>query len=447
MIDEAKDSKKDPIPETPAAPKVAMKFNPRGEDGKNKIEKMTLAQPRRRLEAPITPLTVGSPTPDGSPPVITPPPAESKSSSRSFLFPIIAALIVAFLGGAGWYFYDLSNRTSLNVQINPGDLEVTPQAILIYDFSERIKFIKKDYIRRKQPIEDRLDNAKFELERNQTELTRRLEEKAILDKHLQKDREALNAIITENEKKLDSIWSVEAKQINQRYEQKRLGTIKQVEERAKSLGLQYSPDKTLSDSVQAALNAYRLALYQANDQVNVLKERQWINSLLDQWVNEDADWQKEMAAVRVKAEENRKQLGSEIEESKNSIADIEPKVKKTDEDVKELQDLVNIAQTRIEEERKNSLEVFAPFYEEITRMPNNESYIRSEFKIINNSISVKDLQHQKDLPAGKYLLLVRAFQGDEEYWATKEFTLKEKTENKISIEANDFVPVRNFLER
>ncbi|MFQ3671555.1 MAG: hypothetical protein SNJ84_08875, partial [Verrucomicrobiia bacterium] len=411
----------------------------RGPDGKIRIEKLERVEKRsQRAKAKVK--LESAPVEPG------PGPTAEKGARKPFRYGLeIGAVLAAILVVLGCVFVFLSLReTRVQVAITPGSVQLEPEAWIVYDFSDRIDFVRGDLDRRRQPFLESIQEAERNLSAARADLAGREARMRLLREALEQDQAEMPKIVAEQQAALRQLWEVEGPRLDREFEARQNEVNRSIAARAEKLGLKLERDDDL-EAPEVMVNAFRLALYNAPEGIDPTAERQWAEEQLKGWKQYEEAFAKRQDAIRERALVLRAEGAPKLEAVQERIDARQVEISALAEEMKEFQDEV----ARHEKTRADLVEEMrgldGPFVSDLEKAP--AEYIHARWPIDNGwKIDVRRLDKDPNLPPGSYRLMLRGNRDGEPVWAFKEFEVEQFQTTRITFSEGDFKSIRSLLE-
>lgn len=419
------------------------------EPGRLTVTRVEANQPRARHmdtghEEPVVPVIPGSePKDDPQKPV---PPKKRRPILTPLLTPrvIFSTILILFLAIGAYFIWQILRETRLTVKIDPGDVKIEPQAVFVLDFEQRVRMIRRDLDDRRRPIREALDEAKNSYNAAATDAKARQQTKQFLIDGIDKARKEIPALLLEANKTLTAMWNKEYAQLDSEYDREENGFTATLVQHAKELKINLQLNSPVK-SPEVSANAFRLALYGAPKEIDVTKERLWVEDQLKAWRAKEEDWSKRRADIRDRSTKIRKPLGGKVEEINNRIDQMQEDLKKAEDDLALVEGEEKTFADRVSEQEELFKETLPPFLSDLLHVP--EEFTQNRVSLgLNGGIDMRELENHHEYPPGKYRLLLRGTKDGEQYWALKEIEIKANTRNTYEIKPEDFKPARTLIE-
>lgn len=403
------------------------------------VKKMQADQPRaRRQRAGEQPVGATLTTGTGSPA------DEPSATRRSIPLVVIVAMLLVMAGVGGYFIWQALRETRLTITVHSEGIQIDPQALLVLDFEQRIRMIRRDLEDRRRPIRAELKEARQSLEAASRDLNGRKQERLTLSETIENEKRKVPQILRETNESLSKFWEKEYSALDAEYDKGKEDFYQAVVAKTKELKLAF--DENLDNKApEVVANSFRLALYGAPKEIDVAKERTWVEDQLKAWRASEEDWTKRRAQIRDQSVEMRKPVGDKIDAINNRVARFEEDLAKIDSDMGMVESEVHTFELRVAAAEQKEKDALQPFYDGLLLVP--DEFTRQRLILgLNGSADLRELDRRKDLLPGKYRILVRGNRDGETVWATKDFEIKEFETTPVVIETEDFKSARALLE-
>jgi chromosome segregation ATPase len=355
-----------------------------------------------------------------------------------------AAVGLLVLIGAGISVFMVVRQTKVTFRVDAGDLKITDQPAVIYNFMGKVDLLRSDYARRMTPIDSEYTEVRNNLASARADMAGKLETKRLLKGEIQRLSAQIPDFIEQSQGQLNDLWVKQGAVLDKEYADTKEQYQKKLEDRAKQLGVDYQRNQDI-DSIDVSVNAFKLSLYGAPKTVKVEDERKYAESLLAEWQKYQEDWQKRLVSMKDKSQQIRQQPGPKIEEVKAQVAKVQNDIFAVDADISSYQLEIQQYEGRTNDLNTQIQKVTKQFMDDLLSAP--KEFIKTRLQLDGNGIAeLKDLEdHKEDFPPGDYFLLVSAQKDDQVYWALKKFTIKEYSKSDVYILRSDFVLARSYL--
>ncbi|NJK93124.1 MAG: hypothetical protein HC904_15675 [Blastochloris sp.] len=332
-------------------------------------------------------------------------PAADRGKALPFWVLPALGVVLLLLVALGVYIYQITRETSVEIRVATGELSISGNPLVVYNFDGQVAQIKRDYIARRTPMEARLAQIEGDFASAKADLAGREEKKRILTNELKKLKDSIPAMMTEASQKLDRLWKEEGGALDKAYAEQKEALHQEIEKRVKELGLNYTRNPEL-DALEVAVNAFRLSLYGAAKTINVDEQRTFSEDILKRWKEFETDWSQKQLEIKDKALVIKQAPGPRIEEVEKSMENLRVELDALNIELASLQEEVNRRQQEEVEEQEKLREAEKPFLADMLKVPENNI-----LEVLNRDteglIRLRDLEKNAKMPPGDYLFLFR----------------------------------------
>jgi hypothetical protein len=380
------------------------------------------------------------------PKVSLPPPTQKPkpaASAGGWLGPLKIAAVVLALAGIGYWIYTSNVKSEVLVRIDSGDIAVDPEVMVVFNFDGKVNLLRTDYLKRRVPLEKEVAELRVNLSSAKGDLAGRVQSRKLLEDAMSQYEKEIPEYIDKSRDELDSLWAEQGEALDREFNEFRASLHAEIAAQAESIGLNYKRNEEI-DAIEVAVNAYRLALYDAPAEVDVDKQRIWAEDLLQRWRDFETDWGKRQLDIRDRAVEIKKTPGPKIKSARERIESLKDEMTALNFDIASLEREVNRYEEELETVSKELDELANPFYSELIATP--KDFLLATYPMMpGGTVEIQELEDRKEMPQGEYFLLVRGTRNNEVYWALKDFRIVEKKKIVLEIKEDSFVAVRTYL--
>lgn len=420
--------------------------------GSQKVKKVALDPKRKKRVEP--PINSNLPA-DGPKTTVDPLVSELESVKPSHLNPsekkpfnfwgwpaLVTGIVLLIILSISIYL--LTRETTLTVNFAIEDMSISDVPAVVYNFDGQVNQVKRDYIERRKPMDERLTIIESDLASAKADLAGREEKKRLLTLEITRLKQTIPALAQEGEEQLNRLWSEEGGNLDKRYTEQKEALHQEIEKRVQELGLKYQRNPDL-DAIEVAVNAFRLSLYGAPKTVKVDDQRIFSEDLLKRWKDFEKEWAKQQLTIKDKAMVIKQSPGPKIELAQKSIETLKSDLEALNIDLASLQEEVNRRQEEEVEEQEKLRELEKPFIADLLKIPQNN--ILRQIPIgADGKITLRKLEKSSDLIPGDYRIFIQAQNQGEVYWAVKTFSLSKYQKNELTIKREDFTILRDLLQ-
>ena len=198
------------------------------------------------------------------------------------------------------------------------------------------------------------------------------------------------------------VWTDAGAVLESEYTSK-LNSLKgMIQRRAAELHLPYEPT-TEFESPEIWVNAYRLALYDAPDNIDAGKERMWVEARLNEWKTYEADWNKRQADLKKEVERIQATPKDKIEDVNRRVARLNLRIEETEAEMAPIQNELDGNQKMLDQLAEQDRALDRPYYEMLLSTPDKNKLYTLHVDKPTGQFSWRDIS-LKEFPPGNYLL-------------------------------------------
>ena len=172
----------------------------------------------------------------------------------------------------------------VRVDLNEVRLGDKPEVLVLYDFTERLAGLRRDYGRRLAPLRPQIREIERTLTLAKADAAGTAEKVRMVQEVLGQETDKAQQVFQDYKTSVSKLWLEEAGVLDQEFDDRRKIFLDEVEDRARALGLFYHPDEDEDlEQPEIAANEFRLALYRAPPSIKLPEQFGWIEKRLREW--------------------------------------------------------------------------------------------------------------------------------------------------------------------
>jgi hypothetical protein len=283
-----------------------------------------------------------------------------------FSIGIVVAGLVLYGGWVEWRKTVVRVRVDLD-EIRLGD---RPEVLVLYDFSERLAGLRRDYGRRLAPIRPQIRELERTLALAKADAAGTLEKVRMVESVVQEETTKAKSVYEDYRTSVSHLWLEEAGSLDLEFDAERKKFLEEVEVRAREVGLFYHPEEDEDlQQPEIAANEYRLALYRAPPSIKMPDQFGWIEKKLGQWHKFEKDWNTRYKGLSTKAKQLRSPASSSLEDKSQRVGIQAKELQKFRGDAMAIQNEIAGYEERLKELRAKEAEAKGPFEEDVGAIP------------------------------------------------------------------------------
>ena len=214
-------------------------------------------------------------------------------------------------------------KTVVRVKVSLDEVRLgdRPEVLVLYDFSERLAGLRRDYGRRLAPIRPQIRELEKTLVLAKADAAGTSEKVRMVEKVLEQDTTKAKAVYEDYRTSVSRLWLEEAGSLDLEFDTARKQFLEEVEVRAREVGLFYHPEEDADlQQPEIAANEYRLALYRAPPSIKMPDQFGWIEKKLSDWHKFEKDWNARYKGLSTKAKQLRSPASTSLDERKQNVS-------------------------------------------------------------------------------------------------------------------------------
>ncbi|NBS79387.1 hypothetical protein EBS57_06165 [bacterium] len=263
-------------------------------------------------------------------------------------------------------------KTVVRVKVSLDEVRLgdRPEVLVLYDFSERLAGLRRDYGRRLAPIRPQIRELEKTLVLAKADAAGTSEKVRMVEKVLEQDTTKAKAVYEDYRTSVSRLWLEEAGSLDLEFDTARKQFLEEVEVRAREVGLFYHPEEDADlQQPEIAANEYRLALYRAPPSIKMPDQFGWIEKKLSDWHKFEKDWNARYKGLSTKAKQLRSPASTSLDERKQNVSAQKQELEKFRGDATAIQKEIAGYEERLKELRTKETEAKGPFEEDVAAIP------------------------------------------------------------------------------
>ncbi|NDC80230.1 MAG: hypothetical protein EB090_03010 [Verrucomicrobia bacterium] len=354
---------------------------------------------------------------------------------------LIVALAVVYGAWTEW------RKTVVRVRVELNDVRLgdKPEVLVLYDFTERLAGLKRDYGRRLAPIRPQIREMERTLVLAKADRAGTVEKTRMVEQVLNKETAQAKTVFEDYKTSVSKLWIEEAGLLDKEYDDTRKKFLEEVEVRAREVGLFYHPEEDADlQQPEIAANEYRLALYRAPPSIKMPDQFGWIDKKLSSWRAFEKDWNARYKGLGSRAKQLRSPANTSIDERKEKVGIQAKELEKFRADSLAIQKEIEDYEARLKELRAKEEQAKGPFEEDLALLPDSFLCVRVPLDADAAEIVVKD--KVAAAAPGTLQIVVRGKKNGQAAWVIRPLEPVPHQRTEIQLKDADFQPVNDWLE-
>ena len=332
-------------------------------------------------------------------------------------------------------------RVNLN-EIRLGD---RPEVLVLYDFSERLAGLRRDYGRRLAPIRPQIRELERTLVLAKADAAGTAEKTRMVEDVLHQETGKAKATYDDYRTSVSKLWLEEAGSLDLEFDSYRKKFLGEVEVRAREVGLFYHPEEDEDlQQPEIAANEYRLALYRAPPSIKMPDQFGWIEKKLSEWHQFEKDWNARYKGLGAKAKQLRSPASTSLDEKKERVGIQAKELEKFRGDALAIQQEVAGYDERLKELRAKEALAKGPFEEDVGAIP--DAFLCQRISLEADLAEIVVSGKVAKAAPNTLRVVIRGKRKGEIAWAILPFEPSPHKRVEVVVKDADFHPVSDWLE-
>lgn len=338
-------------------------------------------------------------------------------------------------------------KTVVRVRVELNDIRLgdKPEVLVLYDFTERLAGLRRDYGRRLAPIRPQIRELERTLVLAKADQAGTAEKTRMVEQVLNQETTKTKAVFEDYKTSVSKIWIEEAGLLDKEFDEARKKFLEEVEVRAREVGLFYHPEEDADlQQPEIAANEYRLALYRAPPSIKMPDQFGWIEKKLSAWRAFEKDWNARYKGLGSRARQLRNPANTSLDERKEKVGIQAKELEKFRADSVAIQKEIEDYENRLKDLRAREAQAKGPFEEDLALLPDSFLCVR-----VPLDADVAEIVVSGKVAAaapGTLRIVVRGKKDGQAAWVIRPFEPIAHRRTEVLVKDADFQPVNDWLE-
>ena len=333
----------------------------------------------------------------------------------------------------------------VRVELNEVRLGDKPEVLVLYDFTERLAGLRRDYGRRLAPVRPQIRELERTLVLAKADRAGTAEKTRMVEQVLNQETTKAKNVFEDYKTSVSKIWLEEAGLLDKEFDDARKKFLEEVEVRAREVGLFYHPEEDEDlQQPEIAANEYRLALYRAPPSIKMPDQFGWIEKKLGEWRAFEKDWNTRYKGLGARAKQLRSPANTSLDERKEKVGIQAKELDKFRADAQAIQKEIEDYENRLKELRTKEAQAKGPFEEDLALLPDSFMCVRVPLDADAAEIVVKG--KVAAAAPGTLRMVLRGKKGGQAAWVIRPFEPVPHRKTEVVIKDSDFQPISDWLE-
>ena len=369
--------------------------------------------------------------------------AAAKGWNRNVWIGIGAAIGIMILVGV-WTEW---RKTVVRVRVDLKDVRLgdKPEVLVLYDFTERLAGLRRDYGRRLAPLRPQIREIERTLSLARADAAGTAEKVRMVEQALGEEGAQVKKVFEDYKTSVSKLWVEEAGLLDNEFDEKRTVFLNEVEERARTLGLFYHPDEDEDlQQPEIAANEFRLALYRAPPSIKLPEQFGWIETKLKGWHDFEKDWNSRYKGLGARAKQLRSPASTSLDLKQERVKIQDQELKKFRVDAQVIQKEIQDYEIRLKELKDREAQAKGPFEDDVNAIPEAFLCIRVPLDADVAPIPVDGKVAQA--APGTLRVVIRGKKDGQVAWVIRNLEPIAHQKTEVIFHDADFQPISDWLE-
>ena len=355
------------------------------------------------------------------------------------------ALLVGVAVAYGFWTEWRKTAIRVRVELNEVRLGDKPEVLVLYDFTERLAGLRRDYGRRLAPIRPQIRELERTLVLAKADRAGTAEKTRMVEQVLNQETSKAKTVFEDYKTSVSKIWLEEAGLLDKEFDDARKKFLEEVEIRAREVGLFYHPEEDEDlQQPEIAANEYRLALYRAPPSIKMPDQFGWIEKKLSEWRTFERNWNVRYKGLGARAKQLRNPANTSLDERKEKVGIQAKELEKFKADSMAIQKEIEDYEARLKELRMKEVQAKGPFEEDLALLPDSFLCVRAPLNADVAEIVVKG--KVATAAPGTLRIVLRGKKDGQSAWVIRPFEPVPHRRTEILLRDADFQPINDWLE-
>jgi len=346
-----------------------------------------------------------------------------------------------------WSLWSEWRKTAVRVHVSLDAVRLgdKPEVLVLYDFSERLAGLRRDYGRRLAPIRPQIRELEKTLVLAKADAAGTSEKVRMVEEVLHQESSKAKTVYEDYRTSVSRLWLEEAGLLDKDFDDMRKKFLEEVEVRAREVGLFYHPEE--DDDLQQpeiAANEYRLALYRAPPSIKMPDQFGWIEKKLNEWHKFEKDWNARYKGLGSKAKQLRSPASTSLDEKKERVGIQAKELEKFRGDSLAIQNEIKGYEERLKELREKEAQAKGPFEEDVSAIP--EAFLCQRVPLDADVAEIVVKGKVAAASPGTLRLVIRGKRNGQSAWVILPFEPIPHKKTEVIVKDADFHPVDDWLD-
>ncbi len=338
-------------------------------------------------------------------------------------------------------------KTVVRVRVNLNEVRLGdgPEVLVLYDFSERLAGLRRDYGRRLAPIRPQIRELERTLILAKADAAGTAEKTRMVEQVLNQETTRAKTVYEDYRTSVSKLWLEEAGSLDLEFDSARKKFLEEVEVRAREVGLFYHPEEDADlQQPEIAANEYRLSLYRAPPSIKMPDQFGWIEKKLSEWRKFEKDWNARYKGLGSRAKQLRSPASTSLDEKRERVGIQAKELDKFRGDAMAIRQEVAGYDERLKELREKEAQAKGPFEEDVSGIP--DAFLCQRVPLDADAAEIVVQGKVAEAAPNTLRLVIRGKRNGQAAWAILPFEPTPHKRVEVMVKDADFQPVNDWLD-
>jgi hypothetical protein len=338
-------------------------------------------------------------------------------------------------------------KTVVRVRVELGEVRLgdKPEVLVLYDFTERLAGLRRDYGRRLAPLRPQIREIERTLTLAKADAAGTAEKVRMVQEVLGQETDKAQQVYQDYKTSVSRLWLEEAGLLDKEFDDRRKAFLDEVEDRARVLGLFYHPDEQQDlQQPEIAANEFRLALYRAPPSIKLPEQFGWVEKKLREWHEFEKDWNARYKGLGTRAKQLRSPASTSLDMKQERVKIQEQELNKFRSDAQVIQKEMQDYEARLKELREREAQAKGPFEEDVSTIP--DAFLCQRIPLDADAAAVVVEGKVAQAASGTLQVVIRGKKNGQTAWVIRPLEPVPHQKTEVIFRDEDFQPISDWLE-
>ena len=333
----------------------------------------------------------------------------------------------------------------VRVQLDEVRLGDKPEVLVLYDFTERLAGLRRDYGRRLAPLRPQIREIERTLILAKADAAGTAEKVRMVQEALGQESSQAKQVYEDYRTSVGKLWLEEAGLLDKEFDDRRKTFLDDVEDRARELGLFYHPDEDQDlQQPEISANEFRLALYRAPPSIKLPEQFGWIERKLKDWHDFEKDWNTRYKGLGTRAKQLRSPAATSLDLKQERVKIQAQELDKFRGDAQVIQKEIQDYEARLKELKDKEAQAEGPFEEDVNAIP--DAFLCKRIPLDADVAPVVVEGKVAEATSGTLQIVIRGKKNGQTAWVIRPLEPVPHHKTEVIFRDADFQPVSDWLE-